>query len=70
VTEGLGNSMVEFMRYAIEHPVLSKISEDCIDALCLAVTGKFGLKNGFRPVPENPMLNNRGIPMQMVYVEI
>lgn len=59
----------EFMQYVIEHPILSKIIEDCIDAMCLAVTGMLGLKNSFRSIPEKPMRDSRGILMQMVYAD-
>lgn len=57
------------MDYISEHPKLGKIKEDCIDALCLAVTGMLGLKNGFRSIPEKPALDSRGLAMQMVYAE-
>lgn len=46
---------------------LSKIKDDVIDALCLAVVGRLGIKNGFKTLPENPMKDDRGIEMQMVY---
>jgi len=59
----------EFIDYISEHPKLGKIKEDCIDALCLAVTGMLGLKNGFRSIPEKPALDSRGLAMQMVYAE-
>lgn len=59
----------EFIDYISEHPKLGKIVEDCIDALCLAVTGMLGLKRGFRSIPERPALDRRGLLMQMVYAE-
>lgn len=46
---------------------LMTIKDDTIDALCLAVTGMIGYKNGFKTIPENPMKDTRGILMQMVY---
>ena len=59
----------EFIEYISEHPKLGKIMEDCIDALCLAVTGMLGIKNGFRSIPEGPALDSRGLAMQMVYAK-
>lgn len=46
---------------------LKSIKNDIIDALCLAITGMLGYKNGFKTIPENPMKDGRGIFMQMVY---
>lgn len=57
----------EFIDYISGHTQLGKIMEDCIDALCLAVTGMLGLKNGFRSIPEKPAVDCRGLVMQMVY---
>lgn len=48
---------------------LSRIADDVIDALCLAVSGMIGIRNGFKSIPENPMKDNKGITMQMVYSE-
>jgi len=69
VLEQYYNQTSEFMDYISEHPKLGKITADCIDALCLAVTGMLGLKNGFRSIPEKPALDNRGLAMQMIYAE-
>lgn len=49
-------------------PYRKKI-DDVIDALCLAVTGKLILELGLKTIPENPMMDARGILMQMVYGE-
>lgn len=46
---------------------LSRIKDDVIDSLCLAVTGMLGINNGFKTIPEKPMKDRRGIVMQMVY---
>jgi len=35
----------------------------------LAITGKEILKRGLKTIPNNPMGDNRGIYMQMVYAE-
>jgi len=59
----------EFVDYISDHPKFSKIMVDCIDALCLAVTGMLGLENGFRCVPEKPAIDSHGLAMQMVYAE-
>nr|WP_242987708.1 DUF429 domain-containing protein [Anaerobacterium chartisolvens] len=69
VLEQYYDRAADFVQYIHGHPRLSKISEDCIDALCLAVTGMLGIKNGFRTVPEKPMCDSRGILMQMVCAE-
>ena len=56
----------EFMEYVADHPKLGKIIEDCIDALCLAVTGIIGLKNCFKSIPETPMRDSRGNPKSLI----
>lgn len=48
---------------------LKGIKDDVIDALCLAITGMCGYKNGFKTIPQNPMKDSRGIIMQMVYTD-
>lgn len=45
----------------------SKQYADVLDALCLAVSAKFGCENGFRTIPENPSCDSRGLKMQMVF---
>ncbi|MBK1809503.1 DUF429 domain-containing protein [Clostridium sp. YIM B02505] len=45
------------------------IKDDIIDALCLAITGMLGYKNGFKTIPKNPMKDSRGLFMQMVYAD-
>lgn len=47
---------------------LKTIKDDAIDALCLAVTGMLGFKNGFKTIPENPVKDSREILMQIVYI--
>lgn len=47
---------------------LSKCMDDVIDALCLAVTGMIGIKEeSLKRIPQNPMMDAKGILMQMVY---
>lgn len=46
-----------------------KKTDDVVDALCLAVMGMQIAEKGMRTVPENPMRDNRGIFMQMVYAK-
>lgn len=43
------------------------MKDDVIDALCLAVIGMLGTKNGFATIPKKPMKDSKGILMQMVY---
>ena len=40
---------------------------DVIDALCLAVIGRIGVKEGFKTIPVSPEKDSRGINMEMVY---
>ncbi len=56
-------------RFLTDVPYRKKI-DDVIDALCLAVTGMLGLENGFKTIPENPMMDKQGLLMQMVYAEL
>ena len=60
------NSDLVINKFLTEVPARKKI-DDVIDALCLAITGVIGLKNGFKTIPETPMEDKRGIKMQMVY---
>lgn len=69
VLEQYYDKTAEFVVYISEHPKLGKIMDDCIDALCLAVTGMMGLKNGFKTIPDNPALDRHGLAMQMVYAK-
>lgn len=57
----------DFIEYVRNHPKLRKIEVDCIDALCLAVTGMLGMESNFNSIPENPRYDKRGLLMQMVY---
>ena len=51
-------------KYISDRPSRAKV-DDVIDAMCLAVVGKIGLDNGLKIVPDVPMLDSRGIKMQM-----
>ena len=55
-------------KFLADVPYRKKI-DDVIDALCLAVTGMIGLESGFKTIPEDPMKDEQGILMQMVYAE-
>ncbi len=58
-------SMIAFVN---KDPKLSKCIDDVVDALCLAVTGMMGIKQeSLKSIPENPMMDAKGILMQMVY---
>ncbi|KJS18746.1 MAG: hypothetical protein VR72_21245 [Clostridiaceae bacterium BRH_c20a] len=46
-----------------------KKTDDVIDALCLAVIGKIIFEKGLKTIPEKPMMDDKGILMQMVYAE-
>ena len=43
-----------------------KDKEDVLDACCLAVTAKLG----FKSIPENPMLDSKGLKMQILVADI
>lgn len=60
----------EFIAKVREIPKFNKLFEDCIDALCLAVTGMLGKKNGFRSLPDSPQEDSRGILMQIIYTKV
>jgi predicted RNase H-like nuclease len=60
----------DFIEYVGNHSELRKKEVDCIDALCLAVTGMLGMENGFNFIPETPRRDSRGLLMQMVYANI
>ncbi|NLK76728.1 MAG: DUF429 domain-containing protein [Clostridiales bacterium] len=57
----------EFVRYISEHSVLRNHQIDCMDALCLAVSGFLGLRNGYTSIPEVPSKDARGLAMEIVY---
>lgn len=59
----------EILAYVSNDKKLKNCLDDVIDALCLAVTGMIDLENGFRTIPDNPMMDKQGILMQMVYAE-
>lgn len=57
----------EILAHLESRSELQGLLEDCLDALCLAVTGRAGFEKGFGTLPEKPMTDSRGIPMQMVF---
>lgn len=57
----------DFVRYISEHSVLRSHQIDCIDALCLAVSGLLGLRNGYTSIQEVPSKDARGLNMEIVY---
>lgn len=57
----------DFIVHVRNNPKLRKIEVDCIDALCLAITGMLGMESGFKYIPEKPSNDRRGLRMQMVY---
>ncbi len=59
----------EFVSYIAAHSVLWSYRVDCIDALCLAVSGLLGLNNGFTTIPEVPAKDARDLNMEIVYGE-
>jgi predicted RNase H-like nuclease len=57
----------DFVSYVSTHPVLRNHQVDCMDALCLAVSGLLGLKNGFSSIPEVPEKDAKVLNMEIVY---
>lgn len=41
--------------------------DDVLDAICLAVIGRFGMCKGFLTIPEKPNLDPQGLKMQIVF---
>ncbi|MDA8441874.1 MAG: DUF429 domain-containing protein [Peptococcaceae bacterium] len=59
----------DVIKHAQNNEELKNCLDDVVDALCLAIIGMLGLKNGFKTIPENPKMDRQGILMQMVYAE-
>ena len=57
----------DFVSYISTHTVLKNHRADCMDALCLAVSGLLGLRNGFASIPKVPAKDARGLNMEIVY---
>lgn len=57
----------EFVSHISSHPLLRSHQVDCVDALCLAVSGLLGLNNGFTSIPNAPSKDARGLNMEIVY---
>lgn len=55
-------------KFLSDIPYRKKI-DDVIDALCLAIMGKVIIEKGMKTIPEKPMMDSKGILMQMVYAE-
>lgn len=51
------------------HPIFSKMVDDVVDALCLAVVGLQGDKSKLKSIPEKPSKDPKGLLMQMVFAE-
>jgi len=67
VLEEFHDKTAEFISYIKSHPVLKNHQVDCVDALCLAVSGLLGLKNGFSTIPDNPVKDARGLNMEIIF---
>ncbi|MBR4289382.1 MAG: DUF429 domain-containing protein, partial [Oscillospiraceae bacterium] len=70
--EGIAERTAILRQYGIDvAPVLTgfkpKQHEDVLDALCLAVSAKMGIENGFRTIPDAPACDSRNLKMQMVF---
>lgn len=56
----------EFVPFILSDERWEKLKADCMDALCLAVSGRLGKVNGFAAIPENPVRDARGLAMEIV----
>ena len=54
---------VDVVSFFEEYPLFDKI--DVLDAICLAITARNGLKYGFETLPFNPREDSHGIPMRI-----
>lgn len=51
----------------IRIPVSKAAPDDVVDAMCLAVAGQIALRTGLKTLPDVPMLDTCGLPMQMAF---
>lgn len=56
----------DFVSHISAHPVLKKHQVDCMDALCLAVSGFLGLENGVASIPEVMAKDARDLNMEIL----
>jgi len=56
-----------FYIYVTQNAFYRSRVDDVLDALCLAVIGRFGLTNGFRTIPGSVSIDSKGLKMQIVY---
>ena len=69
---GIQERIAILQRYGIDPVPLftvftPKQYEDVLDALCLAVSARKGVENGFKTIPTTPVTDCRGLKMQMVF---
>ena len=70
--DGIAERTAILQRYGIDaSSVLTgftpKQHEDVLDALCLAVSAKMGIENGFMTIPEVSVPDKKGLYMQMAF---
>jgi predicted RNase H-like nuclease len=46
-----------------------QLLDDFMDAMVLSVIGRLGVQHGFSIIPQQPVRDSRGIPMEIVYSE-
>ncbi len=58
----------EVVKYTLKKYLRKQVAkDDILDALCLAINGLLGLKNGFVTLPEVPEEDSKGHKMQIVF---
>ena len=70
--EGIAERTAILQQYGIDSAAVligfkPKQYEDVLDALCLAVSARKGVENGFKTIPTTPVTDCRGLKMQMVF---
>ncbi|MBR4291619.1 MAG: DUF429 domain-containing protein, partial [Oscillospiraceae bacterium] len=73
--EGIAERVALLKQYGVvAAPVLTsfkpKQHEDVLDAVCLAVSAKMGIENGFMTIPEVSVPDKKGLYMQMAFGRI
>ncbi|MBV7272763.1 DUF429 domain-containing protein [Clostridium sp. PL3] len=58
----------EIIKYALNNYKRKEVAlDDIIDALCLSISGLYGLENGFVVLPECREIDNKNIGMQILF---
>jgi len=64
------NNIDDLIEKISHDPVLKNHLDDVLDAVCLAIIGDMGVRNGFCTIPKDPQKDQKGLLMQIVYAEV